>query len=285
MQWLFVVLCLLLLLIGFLKLLRTRKTTIFITFILFSGLMCLGFTVKNDAFSMQWLAQASPGGPSTMGVSQSSHVPKQLPRPDEQRINVPGIKQHPELPRGCEVTALAMLLQHAGVETDKMTLAEEIAKDPTPYEKTGDKVTFGNPHIGFVGDMEDLRQPGFGVYHGPIQDLAESYLPNQTVNLTGLPFASILETVGQGQPVWVITTIHFAPVPQSDFTTWQTDAGPITTTYREHSAVITGYNDTHVFINDPTDGSTNKEIPMEQFKQAWEQMGSQAITIQQSSPS
>ncbi|MCV5434324.1 C39 family peptidase, partial [Escherichia coli] len=44
--------------------------------------------------------------------------------------NVPFIKQLPELPRGCEVTSLAMLLQYKGVQVDKMQLASEIHRVP-----------------------------------------------------------------------------------------------------------------------------------------------------------
>ncbi|RUQ24224.1 hypothetical protein ELQ35_21975 [Peribacillus cavernae] len=40
--------------------------------------------------------------------------------------------QYPELPRGCEVTSLAMLLHYYDVKVSKMELADKVKKDPTP---------------------------------------------------------------------------------------------------------------------------------------------------------
>ncbi len=77
--------------------------------------------------------------------------------------NVPFIQQLPELPRGCEVTSLAMLLQYKGVEVDKMKLASEIYR--VPFEENG---LHGNPYEGFVGNIYTKSEPGYGVYHQPI---------------------------------------------------------------------------------------------------------------------
>ncbi len=189
---------------------------------------------------------------------------------------VPLILQYPELPRGCEVTSLAMLLQFAGVDVGKMELAQKVRRDPTPFSRVGNVTTFGNPYDGFVGDMYSLNTPGLGVYHGPIFDLAEDYLPKQMVDMTGATFEDILYPVSQGTPVWVIVTSTYDIVPEHRWFTWQTPSGPVKITYQEHSVVIIGYDEQFIHIKDPF-GYVSK-VSRAAFQRGWEQIGSQAIT-------
>lgn len=187
-------------------------------------------------------------------------------------LDVPLINQlsAPRLYNGCEVTSLAMILHYNGINVSKNKLAETIKTVPLNYGK-GLK---GNPNEGFVGDMED--GPGLGVYNGPIYDLAKKYVGDRVVNLTDSPFTDLLRKVSQGHPVWIITTTTFAPV--SVFEKWHTPQGTIEITFNEHSAVITGYDEQFVYINDPY-GFKNRKLNRSKFEKAWEQMGSQAIVI------
>jgi uncharacterized protein YvpB len=194
-------------------------------------------------------------------------------------IDAPVMSQLPELPRGCEVTSLAMLLNDAGVSVDKMTLAKEVKKDPTPYQRRNGKIFFGHPNEGFVGDMYTKENPGLGVYHKPIKELAEKYLPNQIVDLTGQSFEEIYPYLLNGSPVWVITNTTYRELPPNEFVEWQTPKGPIKITYREHSVLITGFDEQFIYFNDPLTGTKNKKAPKQEFIEAWEQMGRQAITI------
>ncbi len=196
------------------------------------------------------------------GHSQASHV----------LIDVPEIRQYPELPRGCEVTSLAMLLEQAGVRVGKMELARQIKTEP--YYQNGQ---FGNPNEGFVGSMTDRNQRGYGVYHEPLARLARDYLPYQIVDLSGKPFDAVLERLRAGFPVVVITNVTFRPLPKSDFQTWTTADGPVTVTNMEHAVLVTGFDQNQIFFNNPL-GGKNETADKTAFIQAWQQMGSQAVS-------
>ncbi|MEH7331079.1 C39 family peptidase [Neobacillus drentensis] len=193
--------------------------------------------------------------------------------PDSKLLDVPLLNQmdKPLLYNGCEVTSLAMLLNYSGVKVTKNELAKNIKTVPLTYSN-GKK---GNPNAGFVGDM--AHGPGLGVYNGPVYELAQKYAGDKAVNLTGSPFTDLLKKISQGHPVWIITTASFAPV--SVFQTWDTPQGKIDITFSEHSVVITGYDENYIYINDPY-GTKNKKLDRDNFIKAWEQMGKQAIIIE-----
>ncbi|MCL6586222.1 MAG: C39 family peptidase [Anoxybacillus sp.] len=227
---------------------------------------------RGTVFEIYAIDQASNTSPVVKAVVSSQS------RSSKTILNAPIIRQMPELPRGCEVTSLAMLLNHAGIKVSKMTLAQQVKKDPTPYKIVKGKKYFGNPNYSFVGNMYTFSKPGFGVFHKPIEDLAKKYLPNRIVNLTGQSFDSVLNYVSAGHPVWVINTSWFSVVPQKYWETWYTPQGPIRITKKEHSVLVTGYDSKYVYFNDPLDGMKNKKKPLKSFIDGWKQYGSQAIS-------
>lgn len=192
--------------------------------------------------------------------------------------NVPLIQQLPELDRGCEVTSLAMMLQYAGITVDKMKLANEIKK----VDFMNDGVR-GNPNEGFVGNIYTFSESGYGVYHGPLFQLAEKYLPNKAVDLTGKSIEELYKSVKAGQPVVMITNATFEPLDEDEFTTWETNSGDVSITYNEHCVVLIGYDQESVYIRDPLKDSLDVKVSRESFEKAWIQMGSQAISYVKSS--
>lgn len=201
-----------------------------------------------------------------------------IPIKDSVVIDAPTIWQMPELPRGCEVTSLAMLLQYQGISVDKLTLAKEVKKNPAEYKLAGGKIYFGDPNEGFVGNMYTYSEPGLGVYHKPIAELAAKYLPGKIKDLTGADFLELKVHLSDGRPVWVITNTEYEKIDDSFFQTWYTPKGAVSVTTKEHSVLVTGYDRDYVYFNDPLTGEKNKKAPMHDFTEAWVQMGRQAIT-------
>lgn len=195
-------------------------------------------------------------------------------------IEVPFVSQLPELPRGCEVTALTMLFNYYGNDMTKMELAKQVKKDPTPYNKDEKgRIYYGNPYEGFVGDMYDLRKNGYGVYHTPIALLAEAHFPTRVIDATSVEFEDLLEFIERDIPVWIITNATYKPLEDSEFELWHTPTDIVKVTKRMHSVVITGYDKSNIYINDPLYHGSNRKIEYIAFKAAWEQMGKQAVVI------
>ena len=160
-----------------------------------------------------------------------------------------------------------------------MTLAKQVPKDTTPYSEKDGEISFGNPNKGFVGNMYNLSKPGYGVYHGPIANLTAQYVDEERVNdFSGGSFFQILEQLNEKRPVWVITNTTYKKLSEDYFETWKTPQGPKRITMKEHSVLVTGYDSQSIYFNDPISGQ-KKKAPISDFREAWVQMGKQAISI------
>ncbi|MDN9011582.1 C39 family peptidase [Brevibacillus laterosporus] len=210
----------------------------------------------------------------------SQNEPLQSPTPSIQEkviLDVPLILQKPELKYGCEVTSLAMVLQHAGIKVNKMELANSIKKDndPLSMNKSGNIIQWGDPKEGFVGDITG-KNKGYAVYVQPLQELMEHYLPNRTVNLTGKPFNDVLTQIKMNKPVVVWTTGDYK-VPDR-WESWKHGNKQITTPLDLHAVVLTGFEDGYIYINDPLSEKKARKVNQETFIQSWNALGKQALS-------
>ncbi len=221
---------------------------------------------------------------SVKPVRSGSTAPKALPT--SYLIHVPAKDQYPQLPNGCEVTSLAMLMTAVGHPVSKMTLAAEMPVDPTKLvlgtstTPSGQVVHttqyWGNPNVGFVGNVYKAGY-GYGIYNGPMYKFLNRLLPGRAENLTGKPFSTILAHVAQGIPVEVWTTTTFQPT--TDWVTWNSPEGLVTATPYEHAVLIVGYKPGYLYINNPLNGEAGQKVAEAPFIQAWDQLGHQAITV------
>lgn len=191
----------------------------------------------------------------------------------EQKLDVPLENQMPDLPNGCEVTSLSMLMNYYGIKVNKNELAENIQH--VDFFTDGGKYR-GNPNQGFVGHMS-IANAGWCVYNGPLYNVARKYTTH-IENITGSDFLSLLKLVSNGHPVLIITTTTFNRV--NDMQTWDTNTGKVNVTPSLHACVITGYSKPKkvVYVNNPY-GYKNQPVNWKNLQASYNQQGRQALYI------
>lgn len=192
-------------------------------------------------------------------------------------MNVEIIKQLPELKNGCEVTSVAMMLNHFGIKVDKMTLAEKVKKDNTKieYDENGKIIKWGNPDIGFVGDITGVSS-GYSINPIPLLELVNQYVKG--VNLTNLDYSYIEKSLSENRPVVVWVTSDFTS-PQIN-TSWKNNGETVTAYFNQHAVLLTGYDAEYLYYNDPLTGKINDKIEKDIFLKIWTNTGRKAITCE-----
>ena len=132
--------------------------------------------------------------------------------------NAEVICQNPELPTGCEMTAVTMMLRYAGVNINKFQVANE-----TPRSSNGD--------YGFVGNPYSVT--GWWVFPTGIAPVVQRHLGTSQV-MTGASLAAIQEKLNIGHlvVVWMANMNGFV----------------------NHAITLTGYNASGFFYNNPWTG-------------------------------
>lgn len=158
-------------------------------------------------------------------------------------LNVPLIAQRPELPTGCEITAITMLLQYTSVQVDKVQLAKEMPYDQSDCDQ------------GFVGDP--FADSGNSIYPPALMNLITRYAGHAT-NLTGADLPRLKAQIDQDHPVvvWV-----------GEFDGFHT-----------HALVMVGYDDHAVIVNDCWTNQV-ETIPNQQFAEIRARLDNRAITV------
>lgn len=189
-------------------------------------------------------------------------------------LDVPQIMQMPELPTGCEATALAMALAYEGVEIDKT----EIAADYLIYNFEDD-----NMALGYVGDP--FSEEGAGCFAPVIQKTAEKVLEAKKVqgraeDISGTPFDSLLTYVLSEKPVIVWTTMYMgAPEFTEDVAVGRYRGRQYRWYRQEHCVVLTGCDmeARTVQVNDPLEGIVHRDL--DAFRNIYNETGQNAVVL------
>lgn len=218
--------------------------------------------------------------------------PEFSPQPEENAVvgtgvlisNFPIVYQMPQLPTGCEITALTMVLQYYGLDADK----EEMATDYLPTSPSTNRYTGSDGRVyGIDLDAYFVGSPfdDSGIICGPqaIITAANQYLEDQgsslqAVDRTGATPEELYALVDQDIQVVVWVTIGMTP-RQEARSGWYTESGKyVDWTTNDHCAVLVGYTDTTVWIADPLAGLV--EYDRDAFEEVFASQDNRCVVLQ-----
>lgn len=198
----------------------------------------------------------------------------------EMNLPVKEVMQIPELPNGCEVTALASVLHYYGYDVDKTVLADEYLPK-IPFEVKSGNLYGADPFKAYAGEPRSKNQ-GFFSYVPPIIETVNRYFAkvngsHQPRDLTGSSSEQLLDYVREGIPVIIWTTINQKD-PQFNYS-WYVNGTDkkIDVIRNSHTVVLSGYSEDEVYVMDPLKG--NVAYPKQRFFEIYEKAGSHAMII------
>ena len=228
----------------------------------------------------------APASESEVSPAESPVSAASQPEPDPGvRIgDFPVVYQLPELPTGCEITALTMALQYYGLDADKTEMAADyLPTSPSTNRYTGsDGRVYGiDLDAYFVGNPFDDS----GMICGPaaIVTAANGFLADQGSSLqaadrTGASPDALYALVEQNTPVVVWVTIGMTPRQPAQMS-WYTETGKyVDWTNNDHCAVLVGYTDSSVWIADPLAGLV--EYSKTSFERVFASRGNRCVVLQ-----
>lgn len=191
--------------------------------------------------------------------------------PESVLLDVEEIYQLPELPTGCEITSLTMLLRYYGFEdAEKEIMVDEY-------------LVYANEYVtGFFGDPRS--ESGAGVYPPGLAATADNFLQAHesklyVKDLTGSTRDILYAYLAHGDPIVIWNTMYFGDnLPSGIIETY--NGQEYEWDYNEHCIVLTGYNlaEGTVTVNDPLEGIVEREA--DRFFELYEKMGSMAMVLQ-----
>lgn len=156
---------------------------------------------------------------------------------------VDAISQRPQLPTGCEMTAVTMMLNFAGVPVSKIEVA-----NLTPRSS--------NPNKGFIGSPYKKYPAGYWVAPDGIKGVVKKYLGTAEV-MTGTSLTAIKNKLLRSHlvVVWVSGIDGFS----------------------NHALTLTGYYKKRLYYNDPWTGK-KASISTSSFIKHWHDDGYRALS-------
>ena len=194
---------------------------------------------------------------------------------------VPLVMQNPELPTGCEITSITMVVNFYGYDYDKITMTDKyLDKSDNFYYDNGQ--LFGpNPQKFFLGNPRSTSGYGLQCFSGTwVNTLNKVFEENKSEHyaedISGRSLED-LEGELQSAPILISASIDMNPAsPRVLFKDSETKED--VTTYRNfHCVVLVGYDEDYYYVNDPL--GTFSKLEKARLERAYTSTGQQAVIV------
>lgn len=234
--------------------------------------------VKFESISVSPEPTVEPLDPKDIVVVQHMVLADNMDYSHYTRIllGVNNILQNPELPTGCEITSLAIVINYLNpeIECDKLDLADNFLEKGTVGQT--------NPDNAFIGNPRDRRY-SFGANAPVLVNAAQKYYATINVsrkieNITGTEAEDLMPYIVSGHPIMVWATMDMAESRIS--TQWMVGDELVQWHSNFHCLVLMGFDmekQVYYFADPLKEGIT--EYGMDIFKDRYDTIGKQAIVI------
>ena len=216
----------------------------------------------------------TPDTSASLEVGSGEHPP-------DKNSAVTLIYQNPELPNGCEITSLAILLDWAGYPIDKVELSNTYLPKQGFYRS--DEVLHGaDPNRAYAGDPSD-RSSGWYCFEGPILEAANAYLAGQNTTqraapLSGTTREELENYMNDGIPLAVWVTLDYSEPWTRESSSWILPDGAEYVPYTNLLCVVlAGWDGDDYRIANPIDGW--QTVSPDRFWNCFDAMGRRAVAI------
>lgn len=196
-----------------------------------------------------------------------------LPDPNQRvELDVKNILQNPQLPNGCEIVSLAIVLNYLGFEVDPVELSDK-------YLEKGE-FWIDSPYKKYIGDPKN--ETGTGCYAPCIIKAANNFLKDQKselmcVNVSGKDLKELEKYIDDGIPVIIWGTVFMDCDPSICYSYWTQYDGIVTWYMHSHCLVMTGHSASTYVFADPLYGTT--DYTKENVEKSYNQEFMQACII------
>lgn len=214
-------------------------------------------------------------------VSEEVSAQEEITENVQMMETFPLIYQEPELPTGCEITAMTMVLNYYGFTVDKTTMAAQYLPTEEPdFYYGSDGLLYGNDMENyFIGNP--FTEEGYICGTGAIIVAANTFLEEEgsslrAQNLTGASVEALYRLASEGTPVVIWGTIGMEDRAETDG--WYRQDGKFMEwSANDHGSVLIGASQDQVVIADPIVGII--EVDKQQFEEVFKERGEKCVIL------